>query len=100
MVRVRVEFWMWSGREPGLDFGSPADRHATLNLCVADGTTVRALFESLERHPMIKKEIFDHSFYPSVALTLNNAAMGHDEVYDRVLNDGDRILVLPAFAGG
>jgi len=100
MVRVKVEFWMWSGKELGPDFESPTDKRATLSLCVADGTTVRALFEDLERYPMIKSEIFDHAFNPDITLTLNSRVMGYDELYGMVLTDGDRISVLPIYAGG
>ncbi len=100
MVRVKVEFWMWSGKELGPDFESPTDKHATLSLCIADGTTVRALFEDLERYPMIKSEIFDHAFHPDITLALNSRVMGYDELYGMVLTDGDRISVLPMYAGG
>ena len=66
MVRVKVEFWTrsGSGQEWGPDFESQTGKHATLNLCVADGTTVRALFESLERYPMVKQEVFHRNFRP------------------------------------
>ena len=64
MVRVKVEFWTWSGsgKEWGPDFESQAGKHASLNLCVPDGTTVCVLFEDLERYPMVEKEVFDRSF--------------------------------------
>jgi molybdopterin converting factor small subunit len=100
MVRVKVEFWMWSGKELGPDFESPTDKRATLSLCIADGTTIRALFEGLECYPMIKSEIFDHAFHPDITLTLNSRVMGYDELYGMVLTDGDRISVLPMYAGG
>jgi molybdopterin converting factor small subunit len=102
MVQVKVEFWMWSGsgKDLGPDFESPTDPRAALNLCVADGTTVRALFEDLERYPMIKQEIFDCNFHADINLALNSLVMGHDELYDRVLTDGDRISVFPMYVGG
>ena len=101
MVRVKVEFWMWSGKELGSDFESPTDQRAALNLCVADGTTVRTLFEDLGRYPMVRKEIFsDYNFHPDINLALNSLVMGHDELYDRVLTDGDTISVLPMYVGG
>jgi len=102
MVRVKVEFWTrsGSGNDWGPDFESPADKRATLNLCVADGTTVRALFEDLERYPIVKQEVFDRNFRPEINLALNSLVMGHDELYDRVLTDGDRITVLPVYVGG
>jgi len=102
MVHVKVEFWTQSGsgQEWGSDFESQAGKHATLNLCVADGTTVRALFEDLARYPMVKQEVFDRNFRPEINLALNSLVMGHDELYDRVLTDGDRISVLPVYMGG
>ncbi len=101
MVQVKVEFWMWSGKELGPDFESPTDQRATLNVCAADGTTVRALFEELERYPMIKSKIFSNrTFQPEINLALNSRVMGHDELYDRILTDGDKISVFPMYAGG
>lgn len=102
MVRVKVEFWTrsGSGQEWGPDFESHAGKRATLNLCVADGTTVRALFEDLERYPIVKQEVFDRNFRPEINLALNSLVMGHDELYGRVLTDGDRITVLPVYMGG
>jgi len=122
MVRVKVEFWTrsGSGKEWGPDFEHlhspalaagasvqaqvqvfPADKRAALSLCLADGTTVRALFEDLERYPKIKSEIFsDHAFHPDITLTLNSLVMGYDELYDRVLTDGDKIAILPMYVGG
>jgi molybdopterin converting factor small subunit len=113
MVRVKVEFWTrsGSGKELGPDFEHlhlqaqvqvfPADKRAALSLCMADGTTVRALFEDLERYPMVKSEIFsDHAFHPDITLTLNSLVMGYDELYDRVLTNGDTIAVLPMYVGG
>ena len=102
MVRVKVEFWTrsGSGQAWGPDFESQAGKHAILNLSVPDGTTVRALFEDLERYPMVKKDIFDRNFRPEINLALNSLVVGHDELYDRVLTDGDRITVLPMYVGG
>lgn len=102
MVRVKVEFWVGngSGQEWGPDFESQTGKHPTLNLCVPDGTTVRALFEDLERYPMVKREVFDRNFRPEINLALNSLVMGHDEIYQRVLTDGDRITVLPVYMGG
>jgi len=102
MVHVRVEFWLQSGsgKEWGPDFESLADRRPTLNLSLADGTTVRALFEDLERYPVVRRHIFsDHAFHSDLTLTLNSQVMGFDELYGQVLGDGDKISVLPMYAG-
>ena len=72
MVRVTVEFWTRSGlgQEWGPDVESRAGKHPTLNLCVPDGTTVRALFEDLERYPIVKQEVFDRNFRPEINLAI------------------------------
>jgi molybdopterin converting factor small subunit len=49
---------------------------------------------------MVKSEIFDHAFRPDITLTLNSRVMGYDELYDRVLTDGDKIAILPMYVGG
>ena len=101
MVRVKIEFWTWSSKEAGPDFESTADKRAALSLCVADGTKVKALFEDLERYPLVKHDIFsDGHFHPEINLALNSRVMGHDELYERVLTDGDQISVLPMYVGG
>ena len=101
MVRVKIEFWMWSSKEAGPDFESTADKRVALSLCVADGTIVRALFEDLERYPLVKQDIFSGGhFHPEINLALNSLVMGHDELYDQVLTDGDTISVLPMYVGG
>ncbi len=102
MVRVKVEFWIQSGsgKEWGPDFESLADRRPTLSLSLADGTTVRALFEDLARYPAVRRHIFsDHAFHPDITMTLNSLVMGFDELYSWALRDGDRISVLPMYAG-
>ncbi len=102
MVHVKVEFWIQSGsaKEWGPDFEFFADRRPTLNLSLADGTTVRALFQGLERYPVVRRHIFsDHAFHPDITMTLNSQVMGFDELYGWALRDGDRISVLPMYAG-
>ena len=102
MVHVKIEFWIQSGsgKEWGPDFEALADRQPTLSLGVADGTTVQSLFEDLGRYPIIRRHVFsDHAFHPDIAMTLNLQVMGFDELYGRVLAEGDKLSVLPMYAG-
>ena len=101
MVRVEIEFWLQSGLGKGWgpDFESPTGR-PTLSLRLPDGTSVRSAFEGLERHRMIRGHVFsDHAFHPDITLTLNAQVMGFDELYGRILADGDKLSVLPMYAG-
>ena len=103
MAHVRIEFWIQNstGQEWGPDFQHPTDQRATLNLSLADGTTVCALFQGLERYPMVRRHVFsDGAFHPEITVTLNSLVMGFDELYGRIVGDGDRISILPMYAGG
>ncbi len=103
MAHVQIEFWLQVGssKDWGPDLESPMTKHPTLSLDIAEGMTVRSLFEDLERYVMIRRQIFsDHAFHPDITLTLNSRVMGFDELYGAVVVDGDKIAVLPMYAGG
>ena len=102
MVRVKVELWLWLGKELGGDFESPSTMRSVLESAVEEGTTVRELFEDLaERYGPVRDKVFsDHGFAPHVIATMNERVISVRELYDRVLEEGDRITVLPMYAGG
>lgn len=102
MAKVRVEFWMWLGKELGKEFESPTDSRAVLETDIEDGTTVRRLFEDLaSRYSRIREKIFnDHRFSKLVVVAVNGRGISADKVYDRVLRDGDRITLIPISMGG
>ena len=102
MVRVKAEFWMWMGKELGPEFESPSDMRANIQLEVPEGTTVRQFLDGLaERYPVIREKVFpDHQLGQYVVATLNHLGMNRDELYERVLQDGDVITILPIYVGG
>ena len=102
MVRVKVELWMWLGKELGEDFESPSSMRSVLETAVEDGTTVGELFDDLaDRYGPIRDKVFsNHSFVPYVVVTMNERIIRTDRLCDRVLEDGDRIRVLPIYVGG
>lgn len=102
MVRVKVELWMWLAEQLGQDFVSPSKMRSVLETEVKEGTTVRDLFEDLaERYPPIRQKVFrDHSFDQYVVVNLNNRSVSAVKLCDRVLEDGDKITVLPMYLGG
>lgn len=102
MVRVKVELWMWLSKELGQDFESPSDMRSILQTSVEDGTTVRKLFEDLAvRYRPISEKVFkDHSFSQYVVVIINDRITSTVELYDRILEEGDKVTVLPMYVGG
>jgi molybdopterin converting factor small subunit len=102
MVRVTVELWLWFGKELGDDFESPSDMRSVLETAVEAGTSVRELFEKLaEEYGHVRDRVFTGpGFAPHVVATLNERVINASELLDRVLEEGDKVTVLPIYAGG
>jgi molybdopterin converting factor small subunit len=104
MIRVKLEMWMPLGKELGKGFQGSSERCSIREEEVKDGTTVRNYFDALAKsYPPIREKIFERgrgSFYSDVVVTLNDRVISPHELYDRALKDGDKITVLPVFAGG
>ena len=104
MVRVKLEIWMRLGKELGKDFDALSEMCSIREEEVKDGVTVRDFFNDLaNRYEPIREKILGrgrNSFYPDVVVTLNDRVISPSALFDRVLEDGDKITVLPMFAGG
>jgi len=104
MVRVRLEVWMWMGKDLGSDFQSLSEMGSVLETGVEGGTAVRAFFRGLSGlYPPIGQKIFSREtdqFYPNVVVTVNDRVIGLNELYERVLLEGDKIKVVPMYVGG
>jgi sulfur carrier protein ThiS len=104
MNRVTIELWLWLGEELGRDFESPSEMRSIREEGVKEGTTIRQLLENLAvRYPPIAKSIFDTKakrFFPHVVVNYNDRVISPHNVYDQVLKDGDKILILPVYMGG
>jgi molybdopterin converting factor small subunit len=105
MAKVQVEFWAWIGKD--LDVVQPiSDMRSLIEVELEEGITVINLFEKLaKRYTQIQNEIFDHeekSFNRkiNVIVTHNNQIISPFDLGGDVLNDGDKILILPYYAGG
>jgi len=58
MAKVKVEFWMWLGKDVGPEFVSPTDTRAAVESEIEQGATLRQLFEGLSaRYPVIAERI-------------------------------------------
>lgn len=104
MIRVKLEIWLRLGKELGKDSHKLSDMRSVLEKEIGDGITIRNFLNQLaENYQPIREKIFERgksSFYPDVVVTLNDRVISPCELYDRILEDGDKITVLPMFAGG
>lgn len=104
VINLRVEFWLWMGRELGENFHSPSDMRSTLEIKMEDGTRIRELFTQLsESSRPIGEKIFNSEkkdFYPYLVVTLNDRVLSPLEAPDRILREGDKVTVLPMYMGG
>ena len=95
---------MWMGEELGEDFQSPTHMRSMLQTQVKKGTTARELFAQLAgQYPPIDGKVFRRAemrFHPYVVITLNHKVVSAGELYDRELEEGDTITVLPMYMGG
>jgi molybdopterin converting factor small subunit len=92
------------GKELGKDFDALSGMGFIREEEVKDGITARDFFNDLaNRYEPIRKKILEmggNSFYPGVVATLNDRVISASTLFDRVLEDGDKITVLPMFAEG
>ena len=102
MSKVKLDFWM--GKEFGEDCKPLSEIHSLLEVDAEDGSTVKTLFVRLaDRYPQISKKIFCKetlSFYPDIVVTFNDRIIKIDELYNKVLQEGDKITILPMYVGG
>jgi molybdopterin converting factor small subunit len=104
MIRVTIEFWLWLGKDFGGDFVSPSEMRSTREEAVEEGTTIRQLLDNLAgRYPPIARTVFDTKtkrIFPHIVVNYNERVINPHIVHDQILNDGDKITVLPIYAGG
>ena len=104
MIKVKLEIWMPLGRSLGNDFQTLSDTYSIWEHEIEEGVTVGKFFDQLaENYQPIRENIFERTrnrFYPDVVVTLNNQIIYPQELYDRVLKEGDKVTVLSILPGG
>lgn len=104
MNRVKIELWFWLGKELGRDFHSPSQMCCSKEEFVEEGTAVWQLLEDLaKRYPAIAERIYDSGtkrVYPNVVVNYNDRVISPHTVHEQVLKDGDKITLMPLYAGG
>jgi molybdopterin converting factor small subunit len=105
-MKVQVELWMSMGRELGGDFQSPSDMVSRIEMDVEERETLKKLFDHLaEKYIPIAEKIFDRKkgkFYPNltILITFQGRIQSFADINDSILKDGDKIMILPLYAGG
>lgn len=92
------------GKDFGGDFKPLSATRSLLEVDAKRGSTVKSLFGQLiEQYDHIGKEVFckeTQSFYPDIVVIFNDRMLRVDELYDKVLQEGDCITILPMYVGG
>ena len=104
IMKVKVELWLWLGKELNEDFRSLSDMRSELEIKLEEDTTIGKLFDQLaERYPIIEGKVFNRGkqiFYENIVLTFNEKVISPYKVYETILKEGDKIIVLPVYTGG
>ena len=106
MIWIKVELWMWLGDQMGADFQSPSEMRSLKEMEVEEGLTVIQLFDRLAvQYPLIGEKVFNREskrFHPnlSVIATQNGQVVSPFNIEENRLKDGDKITVMPLYAGG
>ncbi len=104
MNRVIIEIWLWLGKELGGDFASPSEMRSMREESVEEGTTIRQLLDNLAgRYPPIAQYVFEtktKTLLPHIVVNYNDRVISPHIVHDQVLKNGDKVTILPIYAGG
>ena len=104
MIRVQIELWMDLSEELAGDFEAPSATRSLKSVDAEEGATVRDVFVALaRRYQVLADRVLDPDqgvFNPNVVVLYNGRVIPRHGVEDRLLCEGDRITVLPVYAGG
>jgi molybdopterin converting factor small subunit len=105
-MHLQVELWMWLGTRLGDDFESPSEMRSTKEMEVEGGLTVIQLFDRLaSRYPLIEEKIFSRRTKKfqanlSVIVTHDGRVVSPFDIEEDILKEGNKVTVLPLYAGG
>jgi molybdopterin converting factor small subunit len=104
MNRITIELWLGISEEFKGDFQPLSEIRTGRVEEVEDETTIWQLLEYLARSNVhFARKIFDRdtkSLYPNLVLNYNDQVISFHEAYDKILKHGDKITILPMYAGG
>ena len=101
---VTIEIWLWLGIKLDREFYSKSKMKSIGKFEVEDGSTVRKLLRDLaSRYGVINEQIFrtdNDRLNPEVTLVYNDRVINPRRILDQILNDNDKVTVLPGYFGG
>jgi sulfur carrier protein ThiS len=102
--RVIIELWLGLNKEFERDFVPLSELRCIRVEEVEEGTTIHQLLHLLaKRNLSCARKIFDleaKSLYSHLVVNYNDRVISRYEVYDKIIEDGDKITILPIYAGG
>lgn len=75
----------------------PSAEGGRIEIDLPDQATIRDLFIQLGLHKSMQSNILESSLADVFEVTVNGASEGN---YDRLLQDGDRVVMFPPMSGG
>ena len=103
-MRLTVDLWLGISHERNGESGCVPPVRSRLEVNAREGVTGREFFDTLAGlYRSVQERVFDRtvgSFREGLIFVLNDRVIARGEVYERPLEDGDRIGVFPLDAGG
>jgi hypothetical protein len=105
-MHIRIELWMWLGKDPGAGFQALSEMRSMREMDVEEGLTVIQLLEGLAvQSPVIEEKVFDRKnrkLLPNISLvvTHDGLAVSPFDVEKTQIRDGYKITILPLYVGG
>jgi len=105
-MRIRIELWMWLGKDPGAGFQALSEMRSMREMDVEEGLTVLQLLARLAaQSPVLEEKIIDRknrNLLPtlSVVVTHDGLAVSPFDMEKSEMKDGYKITVLPLYVGG
>ena len=105
-MHIRIELWMWLGGEPGGGFQALSEMRSFREMDLEEGLNVIQLLDRLAaQNPLIEERIFHRKSKKlfsnlSVVVTHAGLVVSPFDPEKTEIKDGDKITVLPLYAGG
>ena len=105
-MHIRIELWMWLGKDPGAGFQALSEMRSMREMDVEEGLTVLQLLDRLAaQSPVIEEKIIDRKnrkLLPnlSVVVTHDGLVVSPFDLEKTKIKDGYKITILPLYVGG
>jgi sulfur carrier protein ThiS len=105
-MHIRIELWMWLGKDPGPGFQALSEMRSMREMDVEEGLTVLQLLDRLAAQSrVIQEKIFDRKnrkLFPnlSVVVTHEGLVVSPLDMEKTPIKDGYKITILPLYVGG